>query len=195
MSKPTDSKKEQRRLARQERKEQQEARRRQQRRRRTLIVAGIIIVVVGAISWGVWAGTRPKPGVAIPIQGADHIAVGQSHPPYNSNPPTSGWHYASPAKWGVYATELPDETLVHNLEHGGIWISYHDPNDTEVIDKLSALIKRYPKKVIITLRTKNDDRIAVAAWGRLLKLDAYDAKQIERFIKAFKDKGPERVFD
>lgn len=194
MSEPL-GKKEQRRLARQARKEQQAARRRQERRRNMAILASIIVVVVGAISWGVWAATRPKPGVGFSIQGRDHIAVGQPHPPYNSNPPTSGWHYDAPATWGFYATELPDEALVHNLEHGGIWISYKDPNDADVIDKLTALSRRFPKKVIITLRSRNDSRLAVAAWGRLLKLDGYDEKQLVRFISTFKDKGPERVFD
>src|SRR3990167_4512427 len=54
-------------------------------------------------------------------QGQAHIKNGESHPPYNSNPPTSGWHYVLPANWGVYAKPLADEQAIHNLEHGGIW--------------------------------------------------------------------------
>lgn len=190
-----EGKKEQRRLAREARKAQETERRMQRRRRTVLIAGGVVLVVAAVISWAVWAANRPKPGIAIPDQGRDHIQVGQSHPPYDSNPPTSGWHYDSPADWGFYTTELPDETLVHNLEHGGIWISYKDRNDTEVIDKLVALSRLYPKKVIITLRTKDDSRIAVAAWDRLMRLDHYDEKQILAFIKAFINKGPEFVPD
>src|SRR3989344_5078 len=52
------------------------------------------------------------------------VAVGASHEAYNSNPPTSGPHYEQPSRWGVSQAELPDEQLIHNLEHGGIWISY-----------------------------------------------------------------------
>ncbi|MBI2200432.1 MAG: DUF3105 domain-containing protein, partial [Armatimonadetes bacterium] len=85
--------------------------------------------------------------------------------------------------------------LVHNLEHGGIWISYREANDQEVADKLFELSKRFPRKVIITLRRKNDSRIAVAAWTRLLKLDRYDERAIINFIKAYRNRGPERVPD
>ncbi len=59
-----------------------------------------------------------------PILSRDHIQPGQTHPPYNSNPPTNGWHYPVWADWGIYTQTIPDEYLVHNLEHGGIWISY-----------------------------------------------------------------------
>jgi thiol-disulfide isomerase/thioredoxin len=42
-----------------------------------------------------------RPGKSIPIQPAKHIQPGASHPDYNSNPPTSGWHYPKQADWGV----------------------------------------------------------------------------------------------
>lgn len=167
-----------------------EARRRARRKRR-LTWAGVIVLALLMGVWIVWASTRPEPGVAYPDQGRDHIARGTPHAAYNSNPPTSGWHDSSPAAWGFYTNEIADEILVHNLEHGGIWISYRDPNDQEVIDKLSELIRRFPSKVIVTLRPKNDSRIAVAAWTRLLKLDQYDENQILDFIKAYRNRGPE----
>lgn len=134
-----------------------------------------------------------KPGEAIPDQGALHIAIGQEHEPYNSNPPTSGPHYAAPAKWGIYDTPLPDEQLIHNLEHGGIWISYRDAGDAELIAKLKDIAEDYTIKVIMAPRPENDSPMALAAWTRLLKLDTFDEKQIKAFIKAFINKGPEQV--
>lgn len=189
------SKKEQRRLAREAKEVRAEERRKRARRTRQLTIAGVLILAVAIAGWAVWASTRPKPGVAYPSQGAVHVARGAPHPPYNSNPPTSGWHDPSPAPWGYYPNEIADEILVHNLEHGGVWISYRDPKDQEVADKLFDLSKRFPKKVIITQRQKNDSRIAVAAWTRLLKLDRYDERAIVDFIKAYRNRGPERVPD
>src|SRR3989344_3474582 len=52
-------------------------------------------------------------------QGQTHIKRGESHTIYNSNTPTSGWHWLDPASWGVYNRPLVDEQAVHNLEHGG----------------------------------------------------------------------------
>ncbi len=133
---------------------------------------------------------KNRPGVAYPIQGRDHIAVGATHDPYNSDPPTSGPHYAQPAEWGVYDKELPDEQLIHSLEHGGIWISYKDI-DQVTKDKLTALGHRYPGSVIITPRAKNDAKIVLASWGRLEKFDQYNEDIIEAFIKANKNDSPE----
>ncbi|HET6781858.1 MAG TPA: DUF3105 domain-containing protein [bacterium] len=172
-----------------------EAQRRRARRKGQITLAGIVLLALLIGVWAVRASTRPKPGVAYPNQGRDHISRGAPHPPYNSNPPTSGWHDPSPAPWGLYTNEIADEILVHNLEHGGIWISYRDPKDQEVIDQLAELIKRFPSKVIVTPRPKNDSRIAVAAWTRLLTLEQYDEEQILDFIKAHRNRGPERVPD
>ncbi|MDR7420175.1 MAG: DUF3105 domain-containing protein [Armatimonadota bacterium] len=146
---------------------------------------------------GPGAGPGPRRGVVeqFPGQGGDHLPLGQAHPAYNSNPPTSGWHTPQTAPWGVHRTAIPDEVIVHNLEHGGIWISYRDASDAALIEKLETLVARYRSKVILTPRPQNDAPVAVAAWTRLMKLDGYDEEKIVRFIDAYKNKGPERVPD
>jgi uncharacterized protein DUF3105 len=192
-----------------ERKAQEASHRRRARVRRNALVGSVAAVVAALATWQLWAAFRPgatsapadsagrpRPEVIeFPIQGAEHVAPGASHPAYNSNPPTSGWHYATPAPWGFYNDEMLDEILVHNLEHGGIWISFKNADDRDVVDRLAALTRRHRSKVIVTLRTKNDARIVVAAWGRLMKLEAYDRAAIEDFIARYKNKGPERVPD
>ena len=79
------------------------------------IGAGVIgvLLLVGVVAWSIQRANQPVPGEAVPIQGQQHVAVGQSHPPYNSDPPTSGWHYDEPVKAGFYENSLPDEQLVH----------------------------------------------------------------------------------
>lgn len=160
----------------------------------------IWIIVLAVIAGGVYGlvilqqqANKNKPGVEYPDQGQQHIAPGQTHDPYNSNPPTSGPHYEQPAPWGVYDKELPDEQLIHNLEHGGIWISYKPGLDEEAINQLKDITDDYSVKLIMTPRPQNDSSVAVAAWQRLLKLDSFDKDQIKSFIKAFINKGPEKV--
>lgn len=210
------SRKEARRQARLERQMQESRQQARQRRTRTMIVAAAVLVVAVAAAWGVWRGLRPEATASGPAQGgaaqtgapaarprtaaiADqgraHIGPGAPHPAYNSNPPTSGWHYPTAARWGFYNDELPDELLVHNLEHGGIWISFKDSGDTDVVDALAALARSYRSKVIVTHRPKNDHRVAVAAWGHLMMLDRFDRDAIVDFIDRFKNKGPEFVPD
>jgi hypothetical protein len=190
-----------RRHARQERKAQEALRLQRAGRQRLSLIAVTVVVVLGATVWLVRGamqsrsasglGSASLPIVDYPIQGRDHIQIGQPHPAYNSNPPTSGWHYPAPADWGYYNEELPDEMLVHNLEHGGIWLSYRSTEDTELINQLVALLRGYRSKVIITQRSRNDTRLAVAAWGHLMKLDRFDNAAIVTFINRFKNQGPE----
>lgn len=183
---------------RQARREEQRRRDARRRTRARLLAAAAVLIVGVAAGLAIRSAMRPGAldlGEKIPGQGTDHILLGQAHPPYNSNPPTSGWHTAQTAPWGTHRVEIADEILVHNLEHGGIWISYRDTDDTELIEKLEALASRYRSKVIVTPRSRNDSPIAVAAWERLMKLDAYDEARIVAFIDAFRNKGPERVPD
>ena len=152
---------------------------------------GIVVVIITGygLTLLVRQDKQPRPGEAFAIQGQEHIAVGAGHPEYNSNPPTSGWHYAQPANWGVYQTELPDEQVIHNLEHGGIWISY-----TGIDDATKTALEKIAKsnsKVIVTPRSKHDAAIVLASGGRLQKLQTLDEQAILAFIDANSNKSPE----
>ena len=194
--KPGQDAKRQRREAAIAAKREAQRRRATQRLRRALALYGVVTLLVAAVAgFFAWSSTRPGPGERIAGLGSVHIGVGQSHPPYNSNPPTSGWHAPQAVAWGSSRTEVPDEMILHNLEHGGIWISYRDPHDTALVEQLEALGSRYRSKVLVTPRPGNDRAVAVAAWERLLKLDAYDERRIVEFIAAYRNRGPERVPD
>ena len=139
--------------------------------------------------------TGPKPGEFFAAQSRDHIAVGASHSEYNSNPPTSGWHYAVPAQSGIYDTVFPDEQLLHNLEHGHIWIAYRPDLPKDQIEALADIAKSYSSKIIMVPRPNNPAPIALAAWEYLLKLDSFNEQQVKDFINAYRGKGPEQIPD
>lgn len=189
------SKKERRALKRQEKQKRWEGQIAGKKKRKLTIIlicvavlAGIT-VVVNATNRSASRSEQNRPGQAYEIQGRDHIAVGASHAEYNSNPPTSGAHYAQEAEWGVHQTELPDEQLIHNLEHGGIWISYIGID--EATKKSLEKIAGSRTKVVLEPRSKNDAPIALASWGRLQKLQSFDEQAINDFIKANSNRAPE----
>lgn len=125
-------------------------------------------------------------------QGVAHISDGEVFADYNSNPPTSGPHYAAAAKWGIYEEELPDERLLHNLEHCGIWISYRPDIPAEEKAKIEAFARGFPSKIIVTPRAKNSSPIALAAWTRLLELDSFSEEDANGFAALYLNKiGPE----
>jgi hypothetical protein len=159
----------------------------------------IYIVIVGAVlGIGFWLFKSSQkqienlPGQTFENQGQTHITEGSTdHPPYNSNPPTSGWHWPQPAPWGVYTTTQPDERMIHNLEHGGIWISYKpDKVDADTIAKLNDFAKRY-QLIIVEPRANDEAPIVLAAWTHMLSMEQYDERAILEFIQAYHNKGPE----
>lgn len=157
------------------------------------LMMAVVVVLVG---WGVMSLTQSvvseKPGEAVSIQPADHIKPGDPIPGlYLTNPPVSGWHYADTAEWGIHNEEVVDQLAIHNLEHGGIWITYTPDAPPELIEKLKAVAGRYKKDVVLSPRTANDSLIALAAWGRLDKFNYFDEARIIKFIKAYQGRGPE----
>ncbi|MBI2052995.1 MAG: DUF3105 domain-containing protein [Candidatus Ryanbacteria bacterium] len=165
------------------------------------IILPLLIVVLGV--WYIWrAGVEVGSGGTdlsreYPLQGRDHIPEGTPHEPYDSNPPTSGPHWADPVRDGVYDRTQPDEGLIHSLEHGRIWISYK-PSIPEAARKKLEDIAGGNVRVILTSRPQNDTDVAVAAWRRLdtfnLSPDGtFDESRILDFIRRYRDKGPEYI--
>jgi hypothetical protein len=107
------------------------------------------------------------------------------HEPYNSTPATSGPHF--PVwwqEWGVVDEELPDELVIHNMEHGGVIIRYDCPEGcSELVSQLAEVTLRYPK-VILSPYSNLGTRVALTAWTYLDKFDEFDEDRIVRFIDA-----------
>lgn len=184
-------------------KKQSEQESRIRQAKRTRLVKNVLWIAIPAAILGVgvfWlirsSGTISPggPGVFYPEQGRRHVALGTAFD-YNSNPPTSGPHFASPEEWGVYDKEIPDQVLIHNLEHGGVWIAYRPGINQETVKKLEAIAKDYGRKVIMAPRAANDADIALAAWTHLDKFSSgeFSEERVRDFIKAYRNKGPEFV--
>lgn len=154
------------------------------------------IAIAGAISgflvWTYFQLSKPLPGEAVADLGRNHVPVG-TVVDYNSDPPTSGPHYAEWTRAGIYDEPVEDGYLVHSLEHGYVIISYRDPGLKE---ELSALAEDLGiKKLMVISRPALDVPLALTAWAHLLKLEAVDEKQIRDFVNAFRNAGPERTME
>lgn len=122
----------------------------------------------------------------------------------HSNPPTYGDHHnqqfgaegvsITPRPTGVYTTAQADEDLIHNLEHGHVWISY---NPDMISDADKTRLEEFVTDggmnagVILTPRPGNDDTIAVASWAHLLTLGSFDDQMIRDFVNTNRGHAPE----
>uniref|UniRef100_A0A832E0N6 DUF3105 domain-containing protein n=1 Tax=candidate division WWE3 bacterium TaxID=2053526 RepID=A0A832E0N6_UNCKA len=171
--------------------------------RQTFTWLAVIGVAGGLLYQGYQWLSRPLPGEAVADLGRAHIAVGTARE-YNSNPPTSGPHYAEWTRAGIYDQPIEDGYLIHSLEHGYVIMSYRCEQLTgggeqvckEFQDKLGALAEDLGiKKLIVVPRPTLDVPLALTAWTRLLKLEAVDEPQIRSFVHTFRNAGPEQTVE
>jgi cell division protein FtsL len=124
-------------------------------------------------------------------EGAKHVGL-KTAVDFKTNPPTSGSHLANPQPWGYYNKVLADKAVVHALEHGGIWISYQSLSDGDKLI-LKEIAKVNPLSVIVSSRPANDNKIVVASWSRMMKLDSIDSALIQKYINTYKNQSPEKL--
>ena len=181
------------------RREMQEVRRQAKKRRRRIyytIVAGTIglLVILSFLIPELLRTSRPATQEAVPGQEVEMmeympIAEGSEHEPYKTTPPTSGPYYDSPAPWGIYETELPDERMVRNLYLTGVAINYN-LTDAAQIAKLREFVKRqpdYPCYLILQPYARiAEGTVAITAWGRLDVMTGVDEERLQEFVNWFK---------
>ena len=125
---------------------------------------------------------------------------------YDSNPPTEGKHFATPAEDGAYDKAPDPKELVHTMEHGRvvIWFKTSLPEDQRA--DLKALFDEDSYQMVLTPDpTKMTYAVAATAWsrepvpngtGRLLSCPKMDDKAMDA-IQAFRDEyrgnGPEAI--
>ena len=114
---------------------------------------------------------------------------------YSTIPPTSGQHWGEWSDCGFYYHPLPDELLVHNLEHGNIIVSYNLPDDADVA-ALRAAVEAIPlaQEFAIVRRylAIPEGMVAITTWGVLDRMMGVDPERIARFFADYPgNTGPE----
>ncbi len=154
-----------------------------------LVLAGIVTVVVYGLTVILPQVSVPSPGQSVADLGVVHIRPGEAHEPYNSDPPTSGSHYAGLEAWGVYRETVVPEQQIHYLEHGGIILHYNCQCPGEV-ERLTQLVRGFDggDRLILHPYPAMDSRFAVTAWAKIDKFNEFDDGRFRTFIEAYRGK-------
>jgi len=183
--------------------QRQERRERNQRQKTisNLIWGGIGVAILVTIGLVILQGTKPAAGESISeMVRSPHIPTDTDPGQYNSNPPTSGRHYAEEASAGFYDTNIytyPAGYLVHNLEHGYVIFWYNCDllgksactdlklQIRSVIDELGGTkLIAYPWNSI-------DVPLVMTSWGHLQRFETFDVEQAKAFYRANLNRSPE----
>lgn len=144
---------------------------------------------------------------AVKAQPGRHSLAEDATAKWNTDPPTSGPHFGFDRNqatgtviWGAYTEPVQLARVIHNLEHGGVYIFYGDEVPEAVVEQLRAFYDRHQKGTLLAPYTKLGDKIALGAWvmdgeeekGYLAKCAVFDEGAFSTFFDAFQFKGPER---
>ncbi len=185
-------------------KDQERLKKVSEKRKRKIIKSVSVLAVLLFLTLGgaflVVNSSKPLPGQAVAVLGRAHVPVG-TKVTYNSNPPTSGDHYATPQNGGVYNSPIPDGYLIHSLEHGYVIISYNcdfGKNKNACLSFVNQLKQKVDSdswKLILIPRPVLDANFALTAWGRIDKFNTTAATmdRVNSFINAFRGAGPENT--
>ena len=124
----------------------------------------------------------------------------KTSPKWNTDPPTSGPHYAIPAIFGIYDQQLEMARVVHNLEHGGIYILYGKAVPARTVDKLRSFYEGHQTGTIMAPLDRLGDTFALGAWvvdgsthnGFLAKCTNFNNAAVSTFFRSLQFRGPER---
>ncbi|MDP2775053.1 MAG: DUF3105 domain-containing protein [Nocardioides sp.] len=110
---------------------------------------------------------------------ADHTEDDQDYP---QSPAVGGPHSSSWLDCGAYDEPVREENVVHDLEHGTVWITYEPGLDDESVAALEELL---PQNGILSPYDGLRAPVVVTVWGRQLELTGPDDPRLELFIENF----------
>ena len=191
-----------------DRRHQLEALRAQQHRselRRRLIVTSGAVLAVLLLAGVVWAGVASsrssgKPataGSSAPIAGLTTFSgLATTHVTgkvkYPQTPPVGGDHAATWQNCGIYTAPVTNETAVHSLEHGAMWITYQPSLSATELAALKADVAGQ-KYALVSPYPGLPSPIVASVWGAQLKLDTATDPRLKTFIATYASgqKAPE----
>jgi hypothetical protein len=146
--------------------------------------------------------------VAPALKGAHSISdPSKTSPKWNTDPPTSGPHYGfnpngtvGTVIWGAYDQEVELARLVHNLEHGGVYILYGKDVPDATVEQLRAFYDDHKTGTVMAPLERLGNKFALGAWvvdgdthnGFLAKCTKFDEGAASTFFRSLQFRGPER---
>ncbi|MDQ6526520.1 DUF3105 domain-containing protein [Nocardioides sp. LHD-245] len=111
-----------------------------------------------------------------------HLPVGAEHD-YPQSPPVGGDHAQYWLECGVYDEPVPEVNVVHDLEHGTVWLTYRD--DEVDAAGVQRLADQLPVNGILSPYPDQEAPVVITVWGRQLALTGPDDPRIALFVAAY----------
>jgi hypothetical protein len=197
------------------------------------VVVATLLVGCGSITSGTATVTPPSEAGVMPLDGSTLMSDGGgdsdgggctttiqqwpdegfTHVPcttnvgYQTEPPSSGNHYACWAAYQTYSAPIPWGNVMHSLEHGAIAFVYNCPDGCAAdVASIQAFIDGLPldsdcaptlgKNRIILMPDPDPNlgaRFAASSWDWTLRADCFDPVAFRQFFNDHYDHGREVI--
>ena len=145
------------------------------------IIAAFIVVV--ALDFRSGSAGGPPSGVQdIDVGEAGQHTEGEVD--YDQNPPAGGEHNPTWQNAGYYPEPVRDETAVHTLEHGAVWITYSPDLPQGQVDELQE-VANSRECVLVSPYPNLGSPVVASAWGKQIELEGADDPALNRFIGTY----------
>jgi hypothetical protein len=125
------------------------------------------------------------------VTDASHVNVPVQYP---QDPPVGGPHAPQWQNCGFYDGAIPNELVVHSMEHGAAWIAYRPDLPAAQLDVLRRLARDPAGKgyVLVTPYPTLPAGVPVvaSAWGTQLRLGRFDEGALRSFVATYAN-GPQ----
>lgn len=118
-----------------------------------------------------------------------HVEGEVDYPNQDRVPPVGGDHAPAPQTCGVYAEPVPDESAVHSLEHGAVWLTYRRELDAAGIERLRDVIAGAGSHGLLSPRAQ-EALVVATAWGHQLETDDAGDPRLLQFVEQYAN-GPQ----
>jgi hypothetical protein len=108
---------------------------------------------------------------------------------YPQNPPVGGPHNPIWQNCGIYTSPIPNETAVHSMEHGAVWLTYQPGLSAVEIRTLQHLVQGHTYTLLSPFPGLPTP-VVVSAWGLQLRVQSANDPRLAQFIARYAN-GPQ----
>jgi hypothetical protein len=149
----------------------------------------VVLAVLGTFAFALVLDIRSGGGAA--PGGVEDVDVGQAGQhtetpvDYGQSPPAGGGHHPVWQNAGFYEEPVRNETAVHTLEHGAVWITYQPSLPQGQKDEIRRLVEGQTC-MLASPYPGLDSPIVASAWGKQLRLEDAGSPDLEGFVRAYR---------
>ncbi len=151
-----------------------------------IAAGGLLVVVTACGNDSETAKTSDStaaraPSTSFVVEGGVHV---DGPVVYAQTPPAGGDHNPVWQNCGAYTQPVPNETAVHSMEHGAVWITFQPALDSAQVKTLAGYTTNQTH-VLVSPFEGLPAPIVASAWGAQARFEAADDAGIAAFIQQY----------